>query len=215
MRRSFPISVKVVLTISALLVVLLAPSAPAMSAPLLFGTKEIASRNVAPFTKWTRILDVVQNGEKSFACLPSAGGCATDEWSRFIESLAGLDRARQLEAVNTLFNGARYVSDDRNYGVGDYWATPRQLMTRGGDCEDYAIAKYLALRALGVSPEEMRIVVLQDQETHRPHAILVVYHEGRAYALDNQLARVTDAARIHYYKPLYSINETGWWYHVS
>ncbi len=32
--------------------------------------------------------------------------------------------------------------------------------------------------------------------------------------LDNQIADVTPAARIHRYVPYYSINRTGWWYHV-
>ncbi|WP_237707120.1 transglutaminase-like cysteine peptidase [Pseudoalteromonas sp. BSi20652] len=41
----------------------------------------------------------------------------------------------------------------------DYWTTPLETLGRGlGDCEDYAIAKYISLRALGVIDDKLRLI---------------------------------------------------------
>ena len=110
-------------------------------------------------------------------------------------------------------NGVPYITDIRNYGVDDYWATPKQFLYRDGDCEDYAIAKYMSLRALGFTPEELRVVVLQDLNLRIAHAVLVVYLDQQGLILDNQIKRVVDQEKIHHYSPYYSINETAWWLH--
>ena len=52
------------------------------------------------------------------------------------------------------------------------------FFTRGGDCEDFAIAKYTALRALGVPEERLRVAIVHDDEKNLPHAILVVYTDN-------------------------------------
>jgi predicted transglutaminase-like cysteine proteinase len=110
-------------------------------------------------------------------------------------------------------NRQRYLTDPRNYGVKDYWATPIQFLKRDGDCEDYAIAKFISLRALGFTNDMLRIVVLQDLNLRIGHAILVVYLDGRALVLDNQVRRVVPAETIRHYQPIYSINEQHWWLH--
>ena len=119
----------------------------------------------------------------------------------------------KIIAVNAYMNRKRYIIDPRNYGVRDYWATPAQFLSRNGDCEDYAIAKYMSLRSLGFKDSQLRIVVLQDLNLDLAHAILVVYHNGRAYVLDNQIETVVPADRVYHYKPYYSINEHYWWLH--
>ena len=86
-------------------------------------------------------------------------------------------------------------------------------MSKNGDCEDYAIAKYFSLRWLGLKPEDMRILVLHDMNLRVAHAVLVVYHRGRALILDNQVRGVVEADAIRHYRPIYSINEQHWWLH--
>src|SRR5690606_27447095 len=113
----------------------------------------------------------------------------------------GLGRGRQIEAVNEFMNRKRYIIDPRNYGMPDYWATPRQFLDRDGDCEDYAIAKYMSLRDLGVDPAAMRIVVLQDMNLKVAHAILVVWLEGKPLVLDNQIRSVVEAGVVRHYRP--------------
>ena len=209
--------VKIALTMATFVIAAALTSVEVRAAPQLFGSHEFTTVKITSHAKWNRLVRQIESAEHSaLECLPvAAGGCSTTAWHRFIDSLRGLDRASQLDAVNRFFNKAAYVSDNRNYGAGDYWATPRQLMSRGGDCEDYAIAKYLALRDLGIATGDMRIVVLKDQENNVQHAILTVEDGGRILALDNQIARVTDTRRIHYYRPLYAINESSWSFYTN
>lgn len=202
--RSIPAEIgHILLGLLGALALMLVLSTEARASSQLFGTAEITSTNLTRFVKWNRVMD------EGVAATPR------EAIGTLVSAVDGLDTLGQLEAVNAFFNKAPYRSDYGNYGVEDYWATPDELLARGGDCEDYAIAKYLTLRALGVPAETMRIVVLNDLERNLPHAILVVFAEGRAWALDNQLARVTDTRQIHYYRPLYSINEARWWYHLD
>ena len=119
----------------------------------------------------------------------------------------------QIIAINGYMNQKRYIIDPRNYGVRDYWATPGQFLARNGDCEDYAIAKYMSLRSLGFKDSQLRIVVLKDMNLGLAHAILAVYHDGRTFVLDNQIKTVVPADKVYHYKPYYSINEKHWWLH--
>ena len=55
------------------------------------------------------------------------------------------DERDRLAAVNGFFNQRVAFRDDIEvWGQIDYWATPLELLDKGaGDCEDYAIAKYM------------------------------------------------------------------------
>ncbi|MEZ5669026.1 MAG: transglutaminase-like cysteine peptidase [Alphaproteobacteria bacterium] len=139
--------------------------------------------------------------------------CALQDWAAFIVSVQGLDRRSQIEQVNRYINQIDYVEDHTNWGVEDYWETPAQFFTRAGDCEDYAIAKYLTLRSLGVPIEQMRIVVLMDTNLGIGHAILAVYTDSDVLVLDNQIPQVVSESSIHHYQPVYSLNERNWWRH--
>jgi predicted transglutaminase-like cysteine proteinase len=186
------------------------------SYPALFGSRETRSASLGPFQKWTGMLER-QIEERPLYDGPCTARrfnrCHLTEWRQLLRDIAALEPAAQLEAVNTFMNRAPYVTDPVNYGVPDYWATPLQFLNKDGDCEDYAIAKFVSLRQLGFPQEQMRIVVVDDLNLRIPHAILVVYISGRAYVLDNQISRVVPAEIINHYKPIYSINEQAWWLH--
>jgi predicted transglutaminase-like cysteine proteinase len=184
--------------------------------PALFGSREVRSANLGPFQKWTWMLDR-QRDEGSLYDGPCTARrfnrCHLQEWRQLLKNIANLEPMAQLDAVNSFMNRAPYVTDPVNYGVPDYWATPLQFMSKDGDCEDYAIAKYFSLRQLGLPDERMRIVVVDDLNLRVPHAILIVYLGERAYILDNQISRVVPAEIVNHYKPIYSINEHAWWLH--
>ena len=189
-------------------------SAPAH--PALFGSHEVRSAELSLFPKWRGALarHFDEAGLADASCRAAAfNRCHLREWTGFLAGLRGAGRLDQIRAVNRFLNQRRYVIDPYNYGVPDYWATPRQFLSLDGDCEDYAIAKYFSLRALGFAPEAMRIVVLQDLNLNTAHAILVVYIDGRALVLDNQVPAVVDARAIRHYRAIYSINEQHWWLH--
>jgi predicted transglutaminase-like cysteine proteinase len=189
-----------------------APSA----VPSFFGTTETRRRGITPFKKWTRVLEqhTLDEIDVPKACKREATRpCPWAEWRAFLDQLKGRDGFARLDAINRFMNRYRYVSDLANWGAEDYWETPNEFLGRDGDCEDFAIAKYKSLRMLGVSDDQLRIVVLQDLNLRIAHAVLVVLDGDKAWVLDNQIDQVIEADRIRHYRPYYSINETAYWLH--
>jgi len=66
----------------------------------------------------------------------------------------------------------RRASDDRQYGVGDYWAIPGGRAPRG-DCEDYVLAKRRALIAMGY-PQTAFSIALVVTPWNEDHAVLLM-----------------------------------------
>ncbi|MEE8515167.1 MAG: transglutaminase-like cysteine peptidase [Alphaproteobacteria bacterium] len=182
----------------------------------LFGSTEIKSSNLKPFPKWTGTLNRYFS-EKKLVDKPCTSTifnqCNLKNWQKLIAGVRHMDRRNQIMLINNYLNKAKYILDLINYRVEDYWATPLQFFSRDGDCEDYAIAKFMSMRALGVPNKDMRIVVLKDLNLRLAHAILVVYVDGEPLVLDNQINQVVRAKDIRHYQPIYSINETNWWLH--
>jgi len=184
--------------------------------PKLFGTNEFRSTNLKPFPKWTEMLTRHLEEERrgDTPCTPGLfNRCPVQRWLQFVEAQRGKPRPEQLDAVNRELNLHRYVLDIVNWGIADYWATPREFAIKDGDCEDFAIAKYVSLKLLGWSDDDLRIVVLHDSNLNADHAVLAAYVDGRAMILDNQTRQVLPSEAIRHYQPYYSINETGWWLH--
>lgn len=182
---------------------------PVGSYPDLFGTGEKRSGDLSAFTKWSAMFarfDTQMAKPESQNVLR--------KWKADLETMKGLPLEEMVERVNTMANKVRYVSDQRNWGKSDYWGTPIEFFSRGGDCEDFAIAKYASLRALGVPDNRMRITVLKDTQKGIPHAILIVYTDKGPMILDNQIKSVKMDREVSHYKPIFSINRTAWWLHT-
>lgn len=168
----------------------------------LFGSREVKSTNMSAFTKWNDILAKLDNaGMQNLA--PELVGYRT------------LDIEAKIKIINQRVNKIRYVEDKNNWGKSDYWATPAEFFARGGDCEDYAIAKYALLKMLGVPEHKMRLAIVQDKAKNVPHAVLIVYTKKGPMMLDNQLGNVQQVSNYSRYAPIYSINREGWWRHLS
>ncbi len=102
------------------------------------------------------------------------------------------------------------MSDWAQYGYADYWASPLQTLTsRAGDCEDYAILKYVVLRHLGVTTADLRLVIVRDTSLEAEHAILVVHQEKKWVILDNRTMAMLNAEQVRHYDPLFAMNDTG------
>lgn len=178
------------------------------SYPKLLGMGEKRSSNLKPFTKWTT---VIGRFESHMRANPDI--VATIE--NRLEAYRGQSLKEMADSVNDMMNERPYISDARNWGQNDYWATPVEFMKRGGDCEDFALAKYAALRTLGVPEERLRLAIVQDTQKNIPHAVLVVYTDEGAYLLDNQIKTLVNAERSGRYVPIYSINRHAWWLHST
>ena len=178
--------------------------------PKLFGSSEKRSRSLKAFTKWTTMFDRFNRSLNS-----NSGSREITQMKRDLNSLKGLPLRQMATQVNNMMNSKRYVSDKRNYGQNDYWATPVEFFQKGGDCEDFAIAKYTALRMLGVPENRLRIAIVQDLQKNIPHAVLVVYTDQGSMILDNQIKTAIDSNRVSHYKPIFSINQNAWWLHTA
>ena len=194
-----------------------APSYAATVTDSYFRSREIRREGLQSFPKWLQALDryFKEKGAAPGRCQSNRyNQCHAKKWQTLIDSIDQEAPRRQIEKVNAFMNRSAYIVDPINWGVKDYWESPGQFFSRKGDCEDYAIAKYLTLRRLGFAADTMRIVVLQDHNLRIAHAVLIVIFEGKTLVLDNQIRRVVEARRIRHYQPIYSVNEESWWMHV-
>lgn len=178
--------------------------------PKLFGTYEKVSTNIEPFTKWTGVL---KRNQKQMRSIDRAVFTA---WFDRMAHLQNQPLDVKMRQVNNIVNLFRYVNDERGTGQSDQWATPIEFLKRQyGDCEDFAILKFMALKALGVSESQMRLAVVQDVQKNIPHAVLIVYNQGQSFLLDNQIKNVVNTTQVAHYKPYYSITSTAWWMHKA
>lgn len=168
--------------------------------------------------KWVRILrEADAQVKKLNACDPSSPDCPpiAKSWQAVLNKVRDLPKKKQLQQINLLFNKWPYKLDMDNYGVIDYWATPKEFLKSSGDCEDYSIVKFYALKSLGYDSNDLRLVVLWDTIRNLGHAVLAVYAEGEIYILDNVSNLVFPHTKYKHYNPQYSVNEHYRWAHVK
>ncbi len=135
---------------------------------------------------------------------------------------ASLEPDRQLRLVNRYVNKRRYRRDRRALSpsvvlggeakLRNHWPTLLEFLERGGDCEDYATAKYFLLRELGFDADDLRVLVTYDRWERAYHAVLAVRRsDGGAWLLesDNSVRRANHGQ----YRFIYAVNEDGIWDH--
>lgn len=142
---------------------------------------------------------------RSFA---SRRGEVSTAWSSFVHRLGASRRRDLLARVNQEVNGVRYASDSAVGRPVNYWASPSEFLASGGDCKDYALAKYTALRSLGVPPSEMRILVT------RQHAVLVVKTKDGPRVLDNLSSNPYPLDSGLLSNAVYTVSDAGVWLKV-
>lgn len=175
---------------------------PANADAEFFGMKESKQNSVQLFPKWTNMLKEYK--QESEIC--TDGNCNSD-WKAFInQNKNKSDKIALLDKVNNFINKVAYKDDN-----GDKWASPAEFMKNGGDCEDYAIAKYMLLKEMGVSSSDMRVVVLNDSLKGQMHAVLQVDLVDDSYILDIEAPKIFRISDNRHYSPLYAINEKNWW----
>ena len=139
-------------------------------------------------------------------------------------SAAELDEPARLQAINQFFNRNVQFRDDREvWGQVDHWASPLETLGQGqGDCEDYAIAKYFGLLALGLPAAKLRLVYVRaqlggPQGAVQAHMVLAYYAVPSAepLILDNLIADIRPASRRPDLVPVFSFNGEGLWQGVG
>ena len=188
-------------------------TAPAWGASGLFGYQENIRTNLGLFPQWLSVLErnITQNAPAGNCESNRMDQCHVKAWQNFLTRIQTLPKLEQLDAVNQFANEHEYILDIENYGIDDYWATPKEFLYNNGDCEDYAIIKMLSLKKLGFDMGKIRLVVLQDTNLRTPHAVLAVESPGDTLIMDNQVDEVVSHRYIMHYVPVYAVNEKKWW----
>ena len=135
------------------------------------------------------------------------------------EDLIRQDRSKtdreKLEKVNHFFNSRiRFANDMDVWGTQDYWATPIEFLCKGaGDCEDFAIAKYFTLKAMGVEDGKLRITYVKAIQYNIHHMVLTYYSEPEAepLVLDNLVDSISVASKRTDLMPIFGFNGSGLW----
>lgn len=146
-------------------------------------------------------------------------------WQGMFSSVSQSPERVRIETVNRFINQRiRFVDDSQNWGQGDYWATPLETLNKGaGDCEDFAIAKYFSLLALGVAPSKLRLtyvratIIRDGTPTYAAHMVLAYYPQtGREpLVLDNLVDAIHPASGRPDLRPVFSFNTEGLWEQIG
>lgn len=175
----------------------------------MFGTVALR-RLMTDYPKWTSMLE--RHRQKNLFerddALLAAGGMT---WGRFRSQMQDKSEMDRIRAVNSLWNKRPWKSDAANWREQDRWTTPLEFCYKGGDCEDYAIAKMFTLKALGVDCP-MRVAV--GERKGRGHAVLVVCVDGRNLVLDNESDRILEEGEYDF-RLAYSLDDQSAWVHLG
>lgn len=135
------------------------------------------------------------------------------DWQQLLNR-DGSDIQQTLTTVNNFFNRIEFIPDSEHWQQNDYWATPVELLaSNGGDCEDFSIAKYMTLIALGVPESQLRITYVKAVELNQAHMVLTWYEKPDAepLVLDNLIAEIKPASQRPDLVPVYSFNGADLW----
>jgi predicted transglutaminase-like cysteine proteinase len=135
-------------------------------------------------------------------------------WKQMLNSERFASDREKLERVNHFFNTFRFCPDLVQWGQEDYWATPAELLRSGvGDCEDFALAKYISLRCLGVPVHRLRLTYTVALRLEQPHMVLVYVadHSNEPLVLDNLVPDICSVSERPDLVPVYSFNDDDLW----
>ncbi|MGY4320551.1 transglutaminase-like cysteine peptidase [Bradyrhizobium sp. JR3.5] len=146
-------------------------------------------------------------------CRENAAGCPPNaaQFLRLINAVKSKSGRERLDEANRAVNQAiRYVSDFAQHGEADRWTAPLATFATGrGDCEDYAIAKYIALSEAGFPREELRLVLGRDRAIRQDHAVLAARLDGHWLILDSRRSELIDDGELDNFTPMFAINGRG------
>jgi|GEM_PF-4104580 len=138
------------------------------------------------------------------------------QWKNLSKRMPSWTAVEKLQNINGFFNRWDSKSDLENYGVEEYWAIPEEFLEKGGgDCDDFAIIKYLALRYFGWPEQDLWLLLGKEHKSGRNHAVLAARTGEKMFILDNlskpAYLLIPEKQYMQNFTPLYAINELGAW----
>jgi predicted transglutaminase-like cysteine proteinase len=179
-----------------------------------FGLFAFRAPEGLPSRKWRGVeADMIKEEKVLERCRADADSCPSyaAQFLRLINAVKSKSGRAQLDEANRSVNAAiRYVTDFTQYGEADRWSAPlATFATAKGDCEDYAIAKYVALRDAGFPIDDLRVVLVRDRTLRQDHAVLAARLDDRWLILDSLRAELTEDSRVPNFTPVFAIGRRG------
>jgi predicted transglutaminase-like cysteine proteinase len=179
-----------------------------------YGRIALPAAEGALWRKWRQVeREIKIEAEVLARCRADPAGCPSAA-RRFL-AIINAGKAREGRArfgeINRAINlSIRPMSDLAQYGVPDLWTAPLATLGAGaGDCEDYAIAKYVALREAGVDDRDLRLLIVRDKKLRRTHAVVAARLDDRWLVLDNRRFELLEDVQLAEYLPMFEIDQEG------
>ena len=137
----------------------------------------------------------------------------------FLQETKKTEVSGLLHAVQEYVNDCGYRPGAASEDFAAPLPSPGVLFRDGGDCRDFAVAKYMLLRRFDLAHHDLRLVLLDLPPTRRPRperrvqTVLAVKFRGKIGILDNFHDRVLPHERMLGCRPLWSLNHYGLWRH--
>ena len=193
------------------------PAEPAAASPPVAEPFGLAAAPISfggVLTKWSGVETDIRAGNDVLArCRDNIETCPAPAR----DFLAIVDQGRKLTGrarigvINRAVNLAiEPMSDMAQWGVPDRWSAPLETFTtHRGDCEDYAIAKYVALTQAGIPATDVKLVIVRNTEANEDHAIVAARTDGGWIMLDNRWLTLVEDNNMAKAIPLFVLDGGG------
>jgi predicted transglutaminase-like cysteine proteinase len=193
------------------------PAGPPLLAPRAgepFGLAAIPVDDGEVLTKWRGVESGIRADNEILArCGDSNEHCpaAAQSFLAIVAQGRALSGRARIGVINRAINLAiQPMSDLAQWGVPDRWSAPLETFGTGrGDCEDYAIAKYVALTAAGVAVPNVKLVIVRNTTADEDHAVVAVRLDGNWIMLDNRWLTLVEADAMPDVIPLFVLDRDG------
>jgi predicted transglutaminase-like cysteine proteinase len=165
-------------------------------------------------TKWNRVKTDMRAENEVFArCRANMDSCpaAAKNFLTIVDQGRVLTGRARIGVINRAINMAiEPMSDMAQWGVPDKWSAPLETFTtHKGDCEDYAIAKYVALIEAGIAADDVKLMIVHNTAAHEDHAVTAARLDGAWIILDNRWLRLVEDKTMPDAVPLFALGSEG------
>jgi predicted transglutaminase-like cysteine proteinase len=185
-----------------------------------FGLPTVASAQGQLWNTWRELQMQMRAEQPVIArCGAEPDTCTSAAALQFIAIVKEGEHYQGLSRIGRINRAANYsirqLDTTNPRGVRTRWSSPLDTLAGGGgDCKQYAVVKYAAMREAGFAPDDVRLVILGIRSTKETHAVVVVREGGRWVILDNRTLELADSRDLRNYLPLFALDHRGVWQFV-
>lgn len=193
------------------------PTDPSIQTPAAaepFGLNAVPLTTGEVLIKWSGVVaDIRAERDILARCRDEVRTCppAARKFLAVIADGRAHDGRTRIGVINRAINLAiQPMSDAAQWGVPDRWSGPLATLTTGrGDCEDYAIAKFVALREAGIAEDDLRLVIVHDLAVGEDHAVVAARLDEKWIVLDNRRLTLVEDTQMPRVLPLFVLGHDG------